>query len=363
MPRLLIDAHLDLAWSAISYDRDLTEPIDSIRRRETHMTDKRCRGHATVNLEEMRKGGVAVCLATILVRSGPDFELPEKGFMRFDLDHGSQTNAWCWAQGQLAYYHLLEEQGHIRFIKKRNDLDQHWNQWQTAPDQAPLGIILSMEGADPIPTLGHVDTWYNNGLRAIGPCHYGASHYGQGTGGRGTLTDRGVELLKKMEQVGIALDVTHLSDPALFQALDLFSGPTWASHHNARALVPDERQLTDEMIKLLIERDAVIGAALDNWMLYPGYVRGQTPRENTHLADVADHIDHVCQLAGSTRHSAIGSDLDGGFGYEQSPNDLDTIADLQKLNNILSGRGYSEDDLNAIFHKNWLRIFREALPE
>jgi membrane dipeptidase len=146
------------------------------------------------------------------------------------------------------------------------------------------------------------------------------------------------------------------------QAMDLFAGPVLAIHHNCRALVPADRQLADEQIKQLIQRDAVIGVALDAWMLYAGWIRGQTKPEVVSLEAVADHIDHVCQLAGNTRHSAIGSDLDGGFGTEQTPRDLNTIADLQKLAPILSRRGYTGADIDAIFHGNWLRFFSEALP-
>jgi membrane dipeptidase len=158
------------------------------------------------------------------------------------------------------------------------------------------------------------------------------------------------------------LDVTHLSDQCFDEALDIYRGPVLASHHNSRALVPDQRQLTDEQIKRLISRGAVIGAALDAWMLYPNWVRGKTtPNEaGVTLETVVDHIDHVCQLAGNARHAAIGSDLDGGFGIEQTPADLDTIADLQRLPELLRRRGFKEDDVAGILHGNWVRFFSEA---
>jgi len=73
---------------------------------------------------------------------------------------------------------------------------------------------------------------------------------------------------------------------------------------------------------------------------------------------VADQIDHVCQIAGNSLHAAIGSDLDGGYGQEQTPYDLDTIADLQKVGGLLRERGYSEDDVLNIFHRNLMRLFR-----
>ena len=134
-----------------------------------------------------------------------------------------------------------------------------------------------------------------------------------------------------------------------------------ASHNNCRALVPNQRQFTDEQITALIERDGIVGAALDAWMLYPGWVRGETSPQVLSLAAVADHIDHVCQLAGNSSHAAIGSDLDGGYGTEQTPHDLNTIADLQKLSELLANRGYSEADIAAIFHGNWLRFFTNLL--
>jgi len=219
-----------------------------------------------------------------------------------------------------------------------------------------------MEGADPIVSPRHAESWWNEGLRALGLSHYGKGQYSVGTGDEGPLTAAGFELLREMERLGMILDATHLSDPSFFEALEAFRGPVLASHNNCRALVPGDRQFSDEQLKLLIERDAVIGAVLDAWMLYPGWVRGKTRPEVLTLEAVADQIDHVCQLAGSSRHSAIGSDLDGGFGIEQTPGDLDTIADLQKLAAILERRGYSGADRDLIFHGNWLRFFLRALP-
>ena len=174
--------------------------------------------------------------------------------------------------------------------------------------------------------------------------------------------DKGVALLKEFERLGMVLDVTHLSDTSMAEALEVFSGPVLASHHNCRVLVPGDRQLTDGQVRRLVSRDAVIGVALDAWMLHPGWERGRTSPQVVGLEACADHIDHVCQLAGTTRHSGIGSDLDGGFGTEQTPHDLDTIADLQKLAGILDRRGYKRADVEAIFHGNFLRLFTQALP-
>lgn len=359
MIRPIFDSHLDLAWCALSFNRDLTLEVEEIRRREQGMTDERARGHNTLSLPELRKAGVRVCVATLLARSGPEQKW-QPIYKRTDLDHASQSIAYAAAHGQLAYYRLLEKQGHIQFIRNRRELEHCW---RGASGDSPLGIILSMEGADPIVSPGQAGEWWDAGLRAVGPAHYGRSHYAYGTGVSGPLSAAGIELLKEFGRLGMILDVTHLCDISTEQALDLHNGPVMASHHNCRALVPGDRQLTDEQIKRLIGRGAIIGAALDAWMLYPNWVRGQTKPESVGLDAVADHIDHICQLAGNSRHAGIGSDLDGGFGFEQTPRDLNTIADLQKLAGILLSRGYSDFDVNCIFHGNWLQFFANALPQ
>jgi membrane dipeptidase len=360
--RLIIDAHLDLGWSAVSFERDLTLCLDEMRRREAGMTDERCRGKGVVSLPELRRAGVGVAVATLLARGGPAQTRQPHGYKRSDLDFATQPIAYAAAHGQLAYYRLLESQGHLRILRTRGDLDAHWAAYRAQPDSTPLGIILSMEGADPIVEVDQVQEWWDNGLRAVGPAHYGRSHYAYGTGVDGPLSEAGVELLRKMERVGIVLDVTHLSDQSFWQAMAVYHGPVLASHHNCRAIVPGDRQLTDEQIKVLLERDAVIGVSFDAWMLYPNWIRGKTGPEVVNIAAAADHIDRVCQLAGNCRHSAIGSDLDGGFGHEQTPRDLKSIADLQNLAEILSSRKYSDADIDAIFHANWLRFFRRCLP-
>ena len=309
----------------------------------------------------MRRAGIAVCQATLLARAKPELRRPE-GHARTSLDFPNQQIASATARGQLAYYELLERQGLLRMIRTRSDLDSHWEIFTTGNHAEPIGYILAMEGADPIIEPSQAVEWWNLGLRSVNLAHYGKSRYAVGTGDDGPLSPEGVQLLKEFEQLGMILDATHLSDTSFHQALDIFQGPVLASHNNCRALVPDGRQFSDEQICKLIARDAVIGAALDAWMLFPGWNRGQTSREVVGLEAVADHIDHVCQLAGNHRHAAIGSDLDGGFGTEQCPVGMDRISDLGDIGDILTRRGYTDDEIDEIFHGNWLRFFRENLP-
>lgn len=353
---LIIDAHLDLAWNALQWNRDLTRPAHSIRTLEGG-TPGKGRAVGTVALPDLARGRVALCFATVIARS--------TGSHLAHIDYPSPIQSNAVARGQLAYYRALERQGHARVIADRAALDAHmaaWEGWETTPDAAPppLGIVVSMEGADPILDPDELPAWRELGLRIVGPAHYGQGRYAGGTGTEGGLTAAGPALLAVMRREGLALDLTHLSDAAFWQALELFDGPVLASHNNCRALVPHQRQFSDAQLRAIIARGGVVGAALDIWMLHPGWIIGDPASPPVSLERVVDQIDHVCQLAGSSAHSALGTDLDGGFGREQSPHELDTIADLQLLPELLARRGYAQPDIAAITHGNWLRLLREA---
>jgi membrane dipeptidase len=355
---IVFDAHLDLAWNAIDWNRDLLQPVAAIREREREQgLSGNGRGCNTVSFPELRRGKVAVFIATLLARS-LNFKL-KPSFQRYASMEAACAAAW----GQLAYYSSLEKQGTLRWIKDGPTLEAHIRGWRgDLSGEQPLGFILSMEGADPVLSADQVEEWWRAGLRIIGPAHYGVSPYAHGTGTAGGLFPQGRPLLEAMERVGMILDVTHLSDQSFDEALEAYGGPVLASHHNCRALVPDQRQLSDDQIRRLIARNAVIGTALDDWMLYPGWVRGSTTPEESgvEMATMIDHLDHVCQIAGNARHAAIGTDLDGGFGREQSPYDLDTIADLQRLPDLLRRRGFGAADVESVMYGNWVRFFMAA---
>ena len=352
-----VDAHLDLSMNALEWNRDLRWPVAEINARERARgwKDKPDRGNATVALPELRRGGFGLVVATQIGRF-VDADNPLPGWH-------SPEQAWAQTQGQLAWYRAMEESGQMIQIRDRAQLDAQVRVWEgTPPADAPIGYILSLEGADSIRTPRHLERAFEQGLRAVGPAHYGPGRYAMGTDATGGLRPGGRELLKEMGRLGIILDVTHLCDDSLAEALDHYEGPLWASHSNCRTLVPHNRQFSDEQIRLLIQRGAVIGGALDAWMLIPGWVRGKTTPENSGVAlkHVADHIDHVCQLAGNANHSGIGSDLDGAFGREQSPGDLDTIADLNKLVEIFRTRGYSAGDIDRLMHGNYVEFLRRT---
>jgi membrane dipeptidase len=357
----MIDIHLDLAWSAMYFNRDLLQSISEIRAYEAGLTDEPGRARNTVTFPELRRGKVGVCVTSLLARSGPG--ATRRGSNRANLDYAAQTICHSHAKGQLAYYRLLESLGHVHILTTRAQLKSHWTEWTQSPETTPYGLIISMEGADPILNPGQVEHWWQQGLRAVGPAHYGHSHYAAGTGVDGPLTQAGRDLLKEFMRVGMILDATHLSDGSFFDAMDIYEGPVVASHHNCRAIVPGDRQLTDDQIRILIQRKAIIGAVFDAWMLYPGWKRGVTQPDVIGIEAAADHVDHICQIAGNASHCALGTDLDGGFGNEQTPRDLDTIADVHKLEQIFEQRGYKREDIDAIFFGNALRFFSESLPK
>jgi len=351
-----IDAHLDLSMNAMEWNRDLRQTAHQIRQREQGMTDKPDRAKGTVSLPDLRRGKVGLVVATQIARYvAPDNPLP--GWQ-------SPEQAWAQTQGQRLWYEAMAEDGQMTPIRNLDELEDHLVLWSDNEpvDDKPIGYILSLEGADSLVTVDHVQRAYDYGLRAIGPAHYGPGRYAQGTDATGPMGPMGHELLREMERLNIILDATHLSDDSFRDALDHFNGPVWASHHNCRALVDHNRQFSDDQLRELIARDAVIGGPLDAWMMVPGWVRGTSTPESTNcsLSVMIDHLDHICQLAGNANHIGIGSDLDGAFGKEQCPYDLDTIADLQKIPDLLRQRGYTDEDIANVMHGNWLRFLRRA---
>jgi membrane dipeptidase len=352
---LIFDSHLDLAMNAMEWNRDLRRTVEDIRKSEEGMTDKPDRAKGTVSFPSMREGNIGICVATQIARYvKPGNYLP---------GWNSPEQAWAQTQGQLAWYKAMEEAGEIVQILNVNDLEKHLKLWENPSENTPIGYILSLEGADSIVSVKHLEKAFNYGLRAVGPAHFGPGTYAHGTDSTGGLGIKGRELLKEVERLGIILDATHLNDESFWEALNLYNGPVWASHNNCRVFVPHNRQFSDEQITELIKRDAVIGVVLDAWMMVPDWISGKSdPRSmGVTLKLMINNIDHICQLAGNSLHAGIGSDLDGAFGKEQCPYDLETIADIQKVPEMLSEIGYNESDVRNIMSGNFIRFLKNNL--
>jgi membrane dipeptidase len=357
---LIVDGHLDLALNALQNNRDLLLDAYTMRALESSTVGKG-KAKGTVAFPEMRRGRIGLCFTTLCARC--------TGNAAPHIDFGSPAQAYGIAHGQLAYYRGLEREGYVRVITDCNALDGHleeWQQWEAnsnddSASTPPLGIVVSMESADPVLTPDQLQEWWEAGLRLIGPAHFGLGRYAGGTGCNDGLTELGPDLLREMERLGIPLDLTHLSDESFWQALDHYQGHILASHTNSRTLVPHQREFDDAQLRAILERDGVIGVTLGNWQLLHGWIVGA---KNEHLRvtldRAVDHIDYICQLAGDHKHVAIGSDLDGGVGTDEFPIDLDTIADLQRFEQRLANRGYSGESISDILHGNWIALLRRA---
>ena len=345
----IVDAHEDIASNFLFHKRDVRHSVRRTRELEAAGTACCCDPGdpipetAMVGLPDHRRGGVGLVFATIFVMPGPLDEMAAK------------------AEAELRYYHGLAADGSVRLITDRAGLGRLTADWNaaSAPVERPVGLVLLMEGADPIRQPAELETWYRRGLRIVGTS-WMRTRYAGGTRAPGPLTDLGRALLAEMDRLGVILDVSHMAEESFWQALDRFSGTVIASHANCREYVPTDRQLSDNMIRALAERDGVIGTVLANRFLVPDW----TPETNepVTLDAVVRHIDRVCQLTGSARHSAIGSDLDGGFGVESTPDELDSVADLARIGDALERAGYRQDDVAAILGGNWLRLLERALP-
>ena len=365
----LFDAHLDMALNALDHERDQTLAVSALREREAGgVADDR--GIATVSVDELRQGGCGVVLSTVIARSKPWVEATRKNI--HDLNWPDPSMAYSVAMGQLAYYRLLETRGLLRILESAGSLKRHLAEWDAAPDSTPVGMIITMEGADPIVEPTQLRDWHALGLRTLMLAHFGKSHYAHGTVAResrqgevndidGPLTNWGRELLPIMHELGMPLDLTHTADQSFAEAADLFEGRIYSSHTACRTLADMPRNHSDEQLRQIIERDGVIGLPLFNHFLHAAYTE-DSPKEMVTFAHIADHIDHICQLAGDAKHVGIGSDADGGFGKEHMPAELDTHRDIAELAEVLSQRGYSDDDIAGIMRGNWVRFFIETLP-
>lgn len=347
----LVDSHLDLAENVTLFGRDLTLSAAEIRTFE-----KRAARQATVSLPDLERGSIAVAFATVTAGFlaedvGEDFE-PKSAI------YSTPEEAEAQALTQIELYKSWEEQGRARLLKSVDDLDHHLRLWQS--DRRP-GLVMLMEGADPIVHVSDLPKWWQRGLRMIG-LTFGDTNYGTGVGGgsttfkRGGLTPEGFELLGQMAELGFICDISHLTEEGVWQGLDLRFPRVCASHANARALSPTDRHLSDEIIRAVAERDGVIGLVLYNGFLEPHW------REYESISVTLDehlrrHANHIASLGGWA-HLGIGSDLDGGFGLEESPSEIDTVVDLYKVGSIVPA-----EVREAVLSTNWLNFLRSSLPQ
>lgn len=343
---MIIDAHLDLAFNAVGLGGDIRLPLDQLRTTTYGRAGSAQLATPTVSLPALRDGGVRVVFGTIFVLK-PTSIFKVNGPTYTSV---AEANTQGWAQ--LHYYQQLAEHGEITLIGDQATLEQ-----ALAGDGSQPGLVPLMEGADPIRDIDELAVWYNAGIRIIGPAWSGTRYCG-GTGEPGPLTADGQALVQAMNDHLFALDMSHFAEDSFWQALDLFNGPILASHANCRAFVPTDRQLSDDMIKAIVDRDGVIGVVPFSKFLHNDWM---PPDPRVSITEVIRHIEHICELAGDTHHVGIGSDFDGGFGVEALPTGVNSIKDLPRIGDALTEQGWSKQEVAGVLGENWARWLRGVL--
>ena len=367
---IIVDAHEDIAYNMRQYGRDYTLSAAENRRREAGGATPQRSEDSLLGYPDYRRGRVAVIFSTLFVS-------PLKvGVAEWEVEaYANPQQAYQLYGAQIdIYQRLVEEHPHkFRLLQARPDLESLLDLWNNLPDTVdhegseidlPVGLVISMEGAEGVRSVDDLEEWWQRGVRLIGPAWSG-NRYTGGTREPGPLTKDGFALLEGMADLGFGLDLSHMDEKAALQGLDVYPGTILASHANANALikgVEGNRHLSDQVIRGLIERDGVIGVIPYNKFLDYTW-RVEDGKGKITLQHVVAQIDYICQLAGSALHVGLGTDFDGGFGRQSVPAEVDTIADMQKLAPLLAEKGYSQADIAAILGANWLALLRRVLPE
>ncbi len=361
---IIVDAHADIAYNMLKYGRNYTRSAHETRRLEAGGPNVLDNEDTLIGWPDYQRGQVAIIFSTLFAtparwhKSGNDLQV----YKKFD-------EAYKLYREQLLTYHRMMESipDKFRLVSTVRDLDLILDHWQNpSPEHGhPVGMVPLMEGAEAIRDLSELEEWHELGLRLIGPAWAG-TRYSGGWREPGPLTKDGRKLLSAMSGYNFILDLSHMDEKASLEALDTYSGPIVATHGNCLSLLPNydsNRQFSDRVLEGIIERDGVAGLVPYNSYLKVGWTAGKNRREEVPLRLVADHIDHVCQIAGDALHAGIGSDFDGGFGLQSVPPEIDTIADLQNLVSLLQARGYSETDVVNILGGNWIARLKRDLPK
>lgn len=372
MPPLIVDAHQDLAWNALTFGRDVIRSAAETRRyeKDTGSLAPHYNGDTLLGWADYQLGRVGLVFGTLYASSARhkmgDWD---KEFYQ-DYDQARERY-----MAQLDYYHRLVDEHADKFslVQTCQDLERVLACWgkparthhETRP-VCPVGLVILMEGAEGVREPAELEGWWARGVRLIGPAWAGTRFCG-GTREPGPLTKDGYALLDGMASFGFTLDLSHMDEQAALQALDYYPGMIIASHANAVALLkdfPTNRHLSDEVIHGVVEREGVIGVVPANGFLKTGWrYRAGSRKEEVTLEHVVAQIDYICQLAGDARHVGIGSDFDGGFGLQAVPAEIDTIADLQKLAPMLAEKGYTGEDIANILGLNWQGVLEKTLPQ
>lgn len=361
IPRLIVDAHLDIALNYVAFGRDFRDSSTTKHHKEGKYPYQRYPfdhiGVATVGLPDLILGRTAIVFASLWAAPQGSSGCPETVY------YETPRQAYQVALRQLDYYHRLQDEDErIRLIRNQSELQTILDSWSPDRDltQHKLGLVVQMEGADPVLEPKQVEEWFERGVRILAPAWH-ATRYSAGTGNAGRLTKLGQELLEIMSSFGMILDISHLAEAACREALDIYEGVIIATHSNPFHFIPTDRHLADDTIRQLAERGGVMGIVPYNEFLSDGWKSGQDSKAQVSVVQVLDMIDHVCQITGTAEHVGLGTDWDGTFGWESIPFPFDSHIDLWKIGSYLEKRGYAPQDIDNILGHNFIRVLQRAL--
>jgi membrane dipeptidase len=320
---VIVDAHLDIAWNAISDGRGfLSEPAPGY----------------VVSRPALAAAGVGLVFATL-------YEAPARAGrgMRTRFVYENEHEAHIIAVAQVNYYRSCG----LRLIRTKGELAAYVRGWR----KGQVAAVLLMEGADPVEAPSQLGAWTDMGVRIIGPA-WGATRYSGGTGAPGGLTELGVQLLKAMRRRRVILDLSHMADQAVADAFALWRGPIMASHSNSRDIVPGDRQITDATAAEIARRGGMLGVSF-----YQPHLR---KAGRATLDDVVRHAVHLARAAGGPEHVGLGTDLDGGFDSKYAP--LKDLAELRGLPARL-GKHFSRAQVEGLMGANWIGFLGRSLPD
>jgi len=320
---MIVDAHLDIAWNAISAGRGFqSAPAPGY----------------VVSRQSLGAAGVGLVFATLYTAPAH-----AKHAMQTRFVYENEREARLMALAEVNYYRSCE----LQLIGTKAELEAYVRGWR----KGKLAAVLLMEGADPVETPAQLGAWTDKGVRIIGPA-WGATRYCGGTGAPGGLTDLGVQLLKAMKRKKVILDLSHMADESVADAFAIWRGPIMASHSNAREIVPGDRQITDATAAEVARRGGMLGISF-----YSHHLRSSG---SATLADVVRHAVHLARAAGGPEHVGLGSDLDGGFDSRYAP--FRNLADLKELPARLR-KHFSRAQVEGVMGGNWIDFLGRSLPD
>jgi len=319
---VIVDAHLDIGWNAISAGRGFLQPPAS--------------GYL-VSRSSLAAADVGLVFATL-------YTAPARArrSMRTRFVYESPHEAHIMAMAQVNYYRSCG----LDVIGTRAELAAYARGWR----KGRLAAVMLMEGADPVETPAQLGAWTERGVRIIGPA-WGRTRYSGGTGAPGGLTDLGHQLLKAMRRKKVILDLSHMAQRSVEDAFAVWRGPIMASHSNARELVPGDRQVSAATVAEIARRGGVVGVSF-----YQHHLRA---KGKATLDDVVKQIVHHARSAGSPESVGLGTDLDGGFDARYAP--FDGLTKLKELPARLRLH-FSRAQVEGIMGGNWLAFLERALP-